>query len=100
VHSVRFYRPGYNLMITTKFVDGQRTVIARHFDNDTNQVTRFLNGVQVHWDFRDNVIRVVNTRFLRGPSARMDAYTVPTDVVGWCRNKADMLNACDSPSMS
>jgi hypothetical protein len=42
-----------------------------------NLVTRFLNGVQVRWDFRDNVIRVVNTRFLRCPSARMDAYTVP-----------------------
>lgn len=74
---VRFYRPGYDLMITTKFVRGKKRVIARHTDYDTNNVTRFFKGVRVRWHFRDDVIRVVNTRFLSGRSARMEAYTVP-----------------------
>jgi hypothetical protein len=74
---VRFYRPSYDLMITTKFVDGQRRVIARRNDNRTFESRRFFRGFRVRWNFSNNVISVVNTRFLSGRSARMQAYAVP-----------------------
>jgi hypothetical protein len=74
---VRFYRPSYDLMITTKFVDDQRQVIARRNDNRTFESRRFFRGFRVRWNFNTNVISVVNTRFLSGRSARMQAYAVP-----------------------
>lgn len=74
---VRFYRPSYDLMITTKFVDGQRRAIARRNDNDTFESRRFFRGFRVRWDFRTDVISIVNKRFLNGRSAQMQAYAVP-----------------------
>jgi hypothetical protein len=74
---VRFYRPDYDLMIITKFVGGDRRVIARRTDYDTGRTSRFSRGVRVRWDFSADVITITNTRFLSGRSARLDAYTVP-----------------------
>ena len=76
----RLYRPGFDLMITTKYVRGERRLIARRTDYATSEVTKFAEGVQVRWDFKRDVIRIVNTRFLTGASARMEAYTVTK---GW-----------------
>lgn len=77
---VRFYRPGYDLMITTKYVNGTRRTVARHNDYGANQTTRFFRGVRVRWDFRNDVITIINRRFLAGRSARLAAYTVTK---GW-----------------
>jgi hypothetical protein len=74
---VRFYRPGYDLMITTRFVRGKRRVIARRTDNHTYESTRFHQGVSVRWSLRNDVITIVNRRFLSGRAAPMAAYTVP-----------------------
>lgn len=73
---VRFFRPGYDLMIITKFVNGRRSVVARRTDYSTLQTRRFSRGVSVRWDFRRDVITISNTRFLRGDSALLTAYTV------------------------
>jgi hypothetical protein len=64
-------------MITTKFAHGERRVIARRNDNEPVESRRFVRGFRVRWNFGTNVINIVNTRFLSGRSARMQAYTVP-----------------------
>jgi hypothetical protein len=74
---VRFYRPGYDLFISTFYRNGRRRVIAYRTDYQTFQTKRFGKAVKVRWNFRTNSIRIENTRFLSGRSAQLYAYTVP-----------------------
>jgi hypothetical protein len=73
----RFYRPGYDLFIGTFYRNGRRRVIAYRTDYNTFQTKRFGKAVKVRWNFRTDSIRIENTRFLSGRSARLYAYTVP-----------------------
>jgi hypothetical protein len=73
----RFYRPGYDLFIGTFYRNGKRRVVAYRTDYKTFETKRFGKAVKVRWNFRTNSIRIENTRFLRGRSAQLDAYTVP-----------------------
>jgi hypothetical protein len=72
----RFYRPGYDLFISTFYRNGKRRVIAYRTDYDTFRTKRFGRAVKVRWNFRTNSIRIENTRFLHGRSALLTAYTV------------------------
>jgi hypothetical protein len=86
---VRFYRPGYDLFIATRFVRGRKTVRAVRTDYDTFRAKRFHRGVHVRWNFRTNSILVHNTRFLSGRSARLEAYTVPKGAMHGPRGHPD-----------
>jgi hypothetical protein len=74
---VRFYRPDYDLFIATFFRNGKRRVIAYRTDDNTFETKGFGKAVKVRWNFGTDSIRIENTRFLSGRSARLEAYTVP-----------------------
>lgn len=75
--AVKFDRPGFSVIVDTKFIGGRKRVVAHKQINRAPYDRYRIGGVSAKWNFDSDVIRIViPKRHVSGPRASFSAFTL------------------------